>query len=96
MMVCAFTGLAAFPFTVAYPLLRRPLDRPAAALPLDLLHATLYHRQQAPQPCRSLTPNQMRGFASAVLIFVVTIIGLELSGPRTIALVTDYVSVAVQ
>ena len=33
-------------------------------------------------------PNQMRGFASAALIFVVSIIGLGL-GPTSIALATD-------
>ena len=35
-------------------------------------------------------PNQLRGFASAALIFVVNLIGLGL-GPTSIAVVTDFV-----
>ncbi|MBX3497242.1 MAG: MFS transporter [Parvibaculum sp.] len=88
MMVCAFTGLAAFPFTVAYPL----LDDPWIAL-LLLCPSTFFATfttGAGPSALQELMPNQMRGFASAVLIFVVTIIGLGL-GPTSIALVTDYV-----
>ena len=88
MMVCAFTGLAAFPFTVVYPL----LDDPWIAL-LLLCPSTFFATfttGAGPSALQELMPNQMRGFASAVLIFVVTIIGLGL-GPTSIALVTDYV-----
>jgi len=35
-------------------------------------------------------PNQMRGQASAVYLFIISIIGLGL-GPQALALVTDYV-----
>ena len=88
MMVCAFTGLAAFPFTIAYPL----IDDPWIAL-LLLCPSTFFATfttGAGPSALQELMPNQMRGFASAILIFVVTIIGLGL-GPTSIALVTDYV-----
>lgn len=88
MMVCAFTGLAALPFTVLYPL----MDSPWVALVLicfSTFFAT-FTTGAGPSALQELMPNQMRGFASAVLIFVVNIIGLGL-GPTSIALATDYI-----
>jgi MFS family permease len=88
MMVCAFTGLAALPFTVLYPL----MDSPWVALILicfSTFFAT-FTTGAGPSALQELMPNQMRGFASATLIFVVSIIGLGL-GPTSIALATDYV-----
>ncbi|MDX5366093.1 MAG: MFS transporter [Alphaproteobacteria bacterium] len=88
MRVCAFTGLAAFPFTIAYPL----VDDPWIAL-LLLCPSTFFATfttGAGPSALQELMPNQMRGFASAILIFVVTIIGLGL-GPTSIALATDFV-----
>lgn len=43
-----------------------------------------------PAALQEIMPNQMRGIASALMIFVITLIGLGL-GPTTVALVTDYV-----
>lgn len=86
MMVCAFTGLAALPFTVLYPL----MDSPWVALVLicfSTFFAT-FTTGAGPSALQELMPNQMRGFASAALIFVVSIIGLGL-GPTSIALATD-------
>lgn len=88
MMVCAFTGLAALPFTVLYPL----MDSPWVALVLicfSTFFAT-FTTGAGPSALQELMPNQMRGFASAVMIFVVNIIGLGL-GPTSIALATDYI-----
>lgn len=88
MMVCAFTGLATFPFTLAYPL----VDDPWIAI-LLLCPSTFFATfttGAGPSALQELMPNQMRGFASAILIFVVTIIGLGL-GPTSIALATDFV-----
>ena len=88
MMVCAFTGLAALPFTVLYPL----MDSPWVALILicfSTFFAT-FTTGAGPSALQELMPNQMRGFASAVMIFVVNIIGLGL-GPTSIALATDYI-----
>lgn len=88
MRVCALTGLATFPFTIAYPL----VDDPWMAL-LLLCPSTFFATfttGAGPSALQELMPNQMRGFASAVLIFVVTIIGLGL-GPTSIALATDFI-----
>lgn len=88
MRVCALTGLATFPFTIAYPL----VDDPWIAL-LLLCPSTFFATfttGAGPSALQELMPNQMRGFASAILIFVVTIIGLGL-GPTSIALATDFV-----
>ncbi|MBX3447585.1 MAG: MFS transporter [Parvibaculaceae bacterium] len=88
MRVCALTGLATFPFTIAYPL----VDDPWIAL-LLLCPSTFFATfttGAGPSALQELMPNQMRGFASAVLIFVVTIIGLGL-GPTSIALATDFI-----
>lgn len=88
MMVCAFTGLLTLPFTVIYPL----LDNPWIAL-LLLCPSTFFATfttGAGPSALQELMPNQMRGFASAILIFVVSIIGLGL-GPTSIALATDYI-----
>ncbi|MBX3504616.1 MAG: MFS transporter [Parvibaculum sp.] len=88
MRVCALTGLATFPFTIAYPL----VDDPWMAL-LLLCPSTFFATfttGAGPSALQELMPNQMRGFASAILIFVVTIIGLGL-GPTSIALATDFI-----
>ncbi|MBO6636052.1 MFS transporter [Parvibaculum sp.] len=88
MMVCAFTGLAALPFTVLYPL----MDSPWMALLLicfSTFFAT-FTTGAGPSALQELMPNQMRGLASAALIFVVSIVGLGL-GPTSIALATDYI-----
>lgn len=88
MIVVAFTGLIAMPFTLAYPLVSDP------TMALWLLAPSTFFATfttgSGPAALQELMPNQMRGFASAVMIFVVTIIGLGL-GPTSIALVTDYV-----
>ena len=44
----------------------------------------------APAAIQEMTPNVMRGQASAVYLFVVNLIGLGL-GPTSVALITDYV-----
>ncbi|MCF8470971.1 MAG: MFS transporter [Parvibaculum sp.] len=88
MMVCALTGLAVLPFTVLYPL----MDNPWMAL-LVLCPSTFFATfttGAGPSALQELMPNQMRGFASAALIFFVSIVGLGL-GPTSIALATDYI-----
>lgn len=88
MVVCALTGLAVLPFAILYPL----MDNPWMAL-LLLCPSTFFATfttGAGPSALQELMPNQMRGFASAALIFVVSIIGLGL-GPTSIALATDYI-----
>ena len=88
MLVCAVTGLAAMPFTLAYPLMSNP-DWALVLLCPSTFFAT-FSTGAGPSAMQELMPNQMRGFASASLIFVVNLIGLGL-GPTSIAVVTDYV-----
>jgi MFS family permease len=44
----------------------------------------------APAAIQEIMPNSMRGQASAIYLFVITLIGLGF-GPTAVALVTDYV-----
>ncbi|MCY1560152.1 hypothetical protein D9M68_972570 [compost metagenome] len=44
----------------------------------------------APAAIQEIMPNAMRGQASAIYLFVITLIGLGF-GPTAVALVTDYV-----
>ena len=88
MLVCAVTGLAAMPFTLAYPLMSDP--HMALLLLCPSTFFATFSTGAGPSALQELMPNQMRGFASAALIFVVNIIGLGL-GPTSIAVVTDYV-----
>ena len=44
----------------------------------------------APAAIQSVTPNEMRGVASALYLFIMNLLGLGL-GPTVVALVTDYV-----
>ena len=88
MLVCAVTALVAMPFTLAYPLMSDPYWALLTLCP-STFFAT-FSTGAGPSALQELMPNQMRGFASAVLIFIVNIIGLGL-GPTAIAVVTDYV-----
>lgn len=67
---------------------------PAPALALIFLCPTVYflgfHVGLAPAAVNYITPNQLRGQAMAIYIFVVALLGMSL-GPTTIALITDYV-----
>jgi MFS family permease len=86
-----FVGLIAatvwFPFGI-YPLM------PSGELAfLLLIPATMFSAMPwgiAPAAIQEIMPNQMRGQASAVYLFIISIIGLGL-GPQALALVTDHV-----
>lgn len=75
------------PFALAYPLVDN------ITLMLVLLSISTFFSTFAMAPgaacIQELMPNQMRGFASAVLIFVINIIGLGI-GPSAIAGMTDF------
>jgi len=86
--VLLYGAIACVPFTAAYPL----VDSATLAMVLiapSTFFAT-FSTGAGPAGVQEIMPNQMRGQASAFMIFVVTIIGLGL-GPTAIALVTDYV-----
>jgi len=87
LMVMAVGCLAAAPFALAYPLFDN------ITLVMIFLAGSTFFSTFALAPgaaaIQELMPNQMRGFASAVLIFVITLIGLGL-GPSAIAGMTDF------
>jgi MFS family permease len=88
MMVLVLSALLTIPFAMAYPL----VDNPRTCLVL-LAFATYFATLPTGAGASSLQeimPNQMRGLASAMLIFVVNLIGLGL-GPTSIAAFTDFV-----
>ena len=88
MLVCAAAGICALPFSILYPLLDNPWIALALLCP-STFFAT-FTTGAGPSALQELMPNQMRGFASSILIFVVSIIGLGL-GPTSIALATDFI-----
>ncbi|MEQ8747535.1 MFS transporter [Pyruvatibacter sp.] len=85
--VLLYGAAAAIPFTVAYPFVE------SATLAMILIAPSTFFATfctgAGPSGVQEIMPNQMRGQASAFMIFVVTIIGLGL-GPTAIALVTDF------
>ncbi|GAA6154574.1 MFS transporter [Pyruvatibacter sp. HU-CL02332] len=85
--VLLYGAAAAIPFTVLYPFVE------SATLAMVLIAPSTFFATfctgAGPSGVQEIMPNQMRGQASAFMIFVVTIIGLGL-GPTAIALVTDF------
>lgn len=77
-----------FPFGIASPLM------PSGELAFWLaVPATLFAAMPwgiAPAAIQEIMPNQMRGQASAIYLFIISLIGLGL-GPQALALVTDHV-----
>jgi MFS family permease len=88
LLVMGLGCLAAAPFALAYPLVDN------IGLVFVLLCFATFFSTFAISPgaaaIQELMPNQMRGFASAFMIFVITLIGLGL-GPSVIAAMTDFV-----
>jgi len=76
------------PFAVAMPLM------PTPTLALIVFGINLFFAMMAPGPqnaaLQSVTPNRMRGQATALFLFVFNIIGFG-CGPTVIALITDHV-----
>ncbi len=88
MMVLVLSPLLTLPFLIAYPLVG---DAPLSLLLVGF--ATFFGTLPTGAGASSLQeiiPNQMRGFFSALLIFVVSLLGLGF-GPTAIAAFTDYV-----
>ncbi|HVJ52889.1 MAG TPA: MFS transporter [Aliidongia sp.] len=88
MMVLILSALLTLPFALAFPLVE---DQRLCIilLAISTYFATLPTGAGA-SSLQEIMPNQMRGFASALLIFVVNLIGLGL-GPTSIAAFTDSV-----
>jgi MFS family permease len=88
MRVGLIAAVAWFPFGLLYPIVA---DASLAAL---LLVPTVFLASApfgvAPAAIQQIMPNEMRGQASAIYLFVVNLIGLGL-GPTAVAMTTDYV-----
>jgi len=83
-----FAAIASLPLAIAYPLV------PSGSLGLTLYAIGGFFGAMpwgvAPAAIQEMMPNQMRGQASAVYLFVVNLLGLAL-GPQILAIFTDYV-----
>ncbi|MBC9248828.1 MFS transporter [Pseudomonas alcaligenes] len=83
-----YAALGALPCVLAFPL----MDSAVAAS--VLMAPTIFFLSMpfgvAPAAIQEIMPNSMRGQASAIYLFVVTLFGLGL-GPTCVALVTDFV-----
>ncbi|MFN0124284.1 MAG: spinster family MFS transporter [Blastocatellia bacterium] len=88
MRVGLFVSLAWLPFGMLFPLVNN------AGLAAALLIPSLFLANSpfgvAPAAIQQMMPNEMRGQASAIYLFVVNLIGLGL-GPTAVALMTDKV-----
>lgn len=84
-MMAAFLGV---PFAVAMPMVSDGNLALAISIGSTLFFTMCFGA--APAAIAEIMPNQMRGQASAVYLFIVNLIGLGL-GPTAVALATDYV-----
>lgn len=82
-----YAAIAAIPFSIAFPL------APDGVSSMLLLTPTVFCLGLpfgvAPAAIQEIVPNQMRGQASAVYLFVVNFVGLGF-GPTAVAALTDY------
>ncbi|MBD9426185.1 MFS transporter [Pseudomonas sp. PDM15] len=88
MRVGLYAAIGALPFVLAFPLMD------TAFWSCVLMAPTVFFLSMpfgvAPAAIQEIMPNSMRGQASALYLFVITLIGLGL-GPTAVALVTDFV-----
>jgi len=88
MRVGLYAAIGAVPCVLSFPLMDSGF---LAAL---LMAPTVFFLSMpfgvAPAAIQEIMPNSMRGQASAIYLFVITLIGLGI-GPTAVALVTDYV-----
>ena len=88
MRVGLFAALCALPLVIIFPLLDNVWWVTATLAPAVFFLSMPFG--VAPAAIQDIMPNSMRGQASAIYLFVVTLIGLGI-GPTAVALVTDYV-----
>ena len=88
MRVGLYSAIGALPLVLLFPLM------PSAVWAAILLAPAVFFLSMpfgvAPAAIQEIMPNAMRGQASAVYLFVITLFGLGV-GPTAVALVTDYV-----
>ncbi|MWV10718.1 MFS transporter [Pseudomonas sp. R-28-1W-6] len=88
MRVGLIAALGALPLVALFPLMGNALW--ASLLLVPTVFCLSMPFGVAPAAIQEIMPNSMRGQASAIYLFVITLIGLGV-GPTAVALVTDYV-----
>ncbi|SDV02817.1 spinster family MFS transporter [Pseudomonas sihuiensis] len=88
MRVGLYAALGALPMVVLYPLMDSAFW--ASVLMAPTVFCLSMPFGVAPAAIQEIMPNSMRGQASAIYLFVITLIGLGV-GPTAVALVTDFV-----
>ena len=88
MRVGLLAALGALPLVVLFPLMGNALWASILLAPTVFFLSMPFG--VAPAAIQEIMPNSMRGQASAIYLFVITLIGLGI-GPTAVALVTDYV-----
>lgn len=87
MRVGLYAAMAALPCVASFPLMDNALW--AAVLMAPTVFCLSMPFGVAPAAIQEIMPSAMRGQASAIYLFVITLIGLGI-GPTAVALVTDY------
>lgn len=88
MRVGLYAAVGALPFVLAFPLMGDAFW--ASVLMAPTVFCLSMPFGVAPAAIQEIMPNAMRGQASALYLFVITLIGLGI-GPTAVALVTDFV-----
>lgn len=88
MRVGLIAALGALPLVVLFPLMGNALWASILLAPTVFFLSMPFG--VAPAAIQEIMPNSMRGQASAIYLFVITLIGLGI-GPTAVALVTDFV-----
>jgi len=88
MRVGLYAALGALPLVVLFPLMDSAFW--ASVLMAPTVFCLSMPFGVAPAAIQEIMPNSMRGQASAIYLFVITLIGLGV-GPTAVALVTDFV-----
>ena len=88
MRVGLYAAIGALPFVLAFPLMGDAFW--ASVLMAPTVFCLSMPFGVAPAAIQEIMPNAMRGQASALYLFVITLIGLGI-GPTAVALVTDFV-----
>ncbi len=88
MRIGLIVAVAWFPFGLLYPIVADASLAAALLVPSVFLASAPFG--VAPAAIQQIMPNEMRGQASAIYLFVVNLIGLGV-GPTAVAMTTDYV-----
>jgi MFS family permease len=88
MRVGLFVSIAWFPFGMLYPIVGDATLAALLLIPSAFLASAPFG--VAPAAIQQMMPNEMRGQASAIYLFVINLIGLGI-GPTAVAMTTDYV-----